>query len=389
VIDAPEEETILPERIPADVEVQVVVARSATALDSAGLSRPVVAVFPDHDNWNDYGRNFFAKLHVRPLEGDPLQFHMRMMFEGAMRSENVFTKLFEQNGEVFSIRQIERPFVSLIPDVDDYRELIEALGFETGVSALRALRDAVVIRAEGEDEEGLRLIDGEEFHIGVLRHGGAYAALRRAGRHFRPNPPQAVEDSAVNFAFTARLRSADNPYTVGFAFAPDELFRDRTSILIGRNGAGKTQLLKAIVDGLHGGHPEGFAAPHFLPAFRPSRVLVFSSVPTDPFPRSVGAWHGIDYEYFAVNASHEDGADALLSALVTCKGAQDGNLFGPNRDMSRLDVVKEALDPIGLWSHLHLPLRALTAGDELPGVRNIEGPLLFPIGRPLNRRSRR
>jgi ABC-type multidrug transport system ATPase subunit len=307
-----------------------------------------------------------------------------MMFEDARSSARVFDELFNQNGEIFPIARVQRPFVSLIPNVDNYRQLIAMLGFEVGVSALRLLRDAVVIRTEGVDKVGLRLINGEEFHIGILRHDGAYAALRRAGRYFRPDPPPSVDDAAIDFDFSALLRSADNPYEISFKFAPDELFRDRTSILIGRNGAGKTQLLKAIVDALHGGHPEGFASPQFTPAFRPSRVLVFSSVPTDPFPRSVGAWHGIDYEYFAVNASREDGADPLLPALITCKRTHNGVEFAPGQNISRLDVIKKALDQIGLWRRLYLPLRARDAAEQLPGVLEIDGQRFFLLETPLN-----
>lgn len=374
----------MPEVIPANVEIRVVVARSTSALDNAGFDRPMIAVLPDYNDWNDFGRNFFALLHIRPIFGDPLEFHMRMMFEGAMRSEHIFTKLFAENGNVFPISLIQLPFVSLIPDVESYRKLIAAIGFQTGISALRQLCDAVVIRTEGVDMAGLRLIEGEEFHIGVLRQGDAYTALRRAGGHFRPDPPPPVDDAANDFSFSTRLQCADNLYEISFEFAPDELFRDRTSVLIGRNGAGKTQVLKAIVDGLHSGHPEGFTRPKFNPAFQPSRVLVFSSVPSDPFPRSIGAWHGIDYEYFAVNASREDGTDPLLSALVACKRTRYDDMFGTDGSMSRLDVIRKALNQIGLWKALHLPLRHVNAGDELPGALLIGGQSFIHIGKSLN-----
>lgn len=379
-------ELALSQIIPANVDVQVVVAKST--VDTTGLERPIISVLPDHDNWNDYGRNFFARLHIRPIEGEPLEFHMRMMFEGERWSASVFKELLETNGDLFPITRIQRSFVSLIPNVEDYGKLIAALGFEVGVSALRRLRDAVVLRIEDADEVGLKLIESEEFHIGVLRNDGAYAALRRGGRYFRPDPPPPVDDAAIDVSFSAHLRSADNPYEISFEFAPDELFRDRTSILIGRNGAGKTQLLKAIVDGLHRDHPEGFLPPQFSPAFRPLRVLVFSSVPTDPFPRSLGAWHGIDYEYFALNASREDGTDPLLSALVNCKRTHDDERFGSDRRMSRLDVVKKALEQIGLWRRLYLPLREIIEGDELPGVLERDGQRFFHLDTSLNELNR-
>lgn len=370
------------ESIPANVAVEVVVARSAQ--DLGQVTVPFVAIFPDSDNWNDYGRNFFAKLQIRPTKGDPLNLHMRMMFQGRVRSESVFTELLGRLGDVFHIEEVDLPFASLLTDVDDYRKVIEALGFEVGVSALRKMHDAAVARTEGNNLQVLELINDEEFHFGALRNAGAYDAIRRGGRFFRPDLPAEVDDAASSFAFTARLPSADNPYTLAFRFDRDGLFRDRASVLIGRNGVGKTQLLKSIVDGLHSDHQEGFVRPHFAPAFRPSRVLVFSSVPTDPFPRTIGAWHGIDYEYFAVNASNEMPGDALLAALVACKKSGDRRGFGENRDRSRMDVIQDAIEPIGVWRRLHLPLRPRRAGDELPHVLEVEGQSYFPIEQNLN-----
>lgn len=375
----------MPEVIPANVAVNVVIARSAQHLgETAG---PLVAIFPDDDDWNDYGRNFFAKLHIRPIEGGPENIHMRMMFQGRTKSETVFTEMLDRFGDVFSIEDVDLPFASLLTDVDDYRKVINALGFEMGVSALRKMHDAAVARTEGDNPQVLELIDDEEFHFGALRNGGAYDAMRRGSRFFRPDPPTEVDDPAFDFAFTARLPSADNPYTLAFRFKCNGLFRDRVSVLIGRNGVGKTQLLKSIVDGLHSDHVEGFVRPHFLPAFRPSRVLVFSSVPTDPFPRSIGAWHGIDYEYFAVNAFNETQGDALLAALVACKKSDERKMFGENRDKSRMDVIQDAVEPMGLWHGLHLPLRPRRNGDELPHVLEVEGKSYFWIGQRLNERN--
>lgn len=374
------------EAIPANAAVDVVIAKSARLLDDLPL--PMVALLVIHDNWNDYGRNFFAKLHVRVEGRDPLELHMRTMFLDAPRSATAFGELFDKFGDVFPIERVDRQFASLLMEVDHYRQVIEMLGFDVGVSALRKIHDATVARIEGGPPDVLELSAGEEFHFGALRNGGAYDALRRGGRFFRRELPEPVDDLAADFVFSAKLLSARNPYTMAFRFAERGIFRDRASVLIGRNGVGKTQLLKAIVDGLHEDHPEGTVKPVIRPDLRPTRVLVFSSVPTDPFPRSIGSWHGIDYEYFAVNASREAGADPLLTALVACKKTEDSVAFGPNRDRSRMHVVQEALEPIGLWSRLHLPLRRRRPGDDLPHVIvAADDQCYFPIDGRLNEKN--
>ena len=375
----------MPEVIPVDVPVDIYIAKDPGQV--ADLPTPIVAILPVHDNWNDYGRNFFARLLIRTQGEEPFEIQMRLMFEGVDRSEFEFTRLFKEHGDVLPIDLVVKPFASLLVEVEHYSQVIAALGFEVGVSALRKLHDATVARTEGADQVVLALIDSEQFHFGALRNAGAYDSLRRGSRFFRPDIPAPVEDAAIDFVFSAHVRSADNLYTLPFRFNREGIFRDRASVLIGRNGVGKTQLLKAIVDGLHSNHAVGFLRPHFLPAFRPSRVLVFSSVPTDPFPRWIGPWHGIDYEYFAVNASGEERVDPLLVALVACKKSEDRTVFGENRDKSRLDVVAAALDAIGLWDRLHLPLRPRRAGDELPHVIEPGNQSYFPIARRLNEQN--
>lgn len=374
----------MPEVIPANVPVDVFFAVSVAELQR--LPKPIVAIIPDHDNqgWNDFGRNFSANLHIQLVEGETLDFHMQVMFPNRRRSSTVFAELFAEFGDLFAINNFVRPFVSLLPDVDMYRDLIEALGFEIGISALRIMRNATVARVEGDNPALLDLINSEDFHFGALRHAGAYDALRRGGRYFRPNLPPPVEDLARDFVLSARLLSADNTYTVPFRFNPEEVFRNRASILVGRNGVGKTHLLKAIVDGLYDSRQPGHLHQRLLPVLNPSRVIVFSSVPTDPFPRSIGAWHGIDYEYFAVNSPIEDRSDSLLAALITCRKSDGQNVFGRAQDKSRMNVIQEALEPIGLWEGLHLPVHRRLGDETLPNLVEFEENSYFPIHRTLN-----
>ncbi|WP_420557654.1 AAA family ATPase [Roseovarius sp.] len=377
----------MPEAIPANVPVDVYFARTLAHLEN--IPEPVIAITPDDDNpgWNDFGRNFFGKLYVRPLEGAPLDFHIRVMFQGRLYSSVAFAEIFEQHGNVLAISDVEQPFVTLLPSVEMYRNIIEVLGFDVGISALRLMHDATVALTEGRNRELLDLISSEDFHFGALRIGAAYDALKRGGRYFRPDIRPPVEELAADFVFSARLLSADNPYTLPFYFDPDPVFRNRMAVLIGRNGVGKTHLLKAIVDGLHDPMEPNIGHQRFMPSINPSRVIVFSSVPTDPFPRSIGAWRGIDYEYYAVNSPTSDHNDSLLAAIVACRKTDDLNIFGPERDKSRMDVIEEALNSIGLWRGLHLPVLAQPIEDRLPYVIDVENQSYFPIHRQLNEQN--
>ncbi|KUP93482.1 excinuclease ABC subunit A [Tritonibacter horizontis] len=269
-----------------------------------------------------------------------------------------------------------------------YGQMINILGFDQGISALRRLNDAVVLRLEGNQEALIHLTYGEEFSIGVLRYGGAYSALRRGARHFTPHPRPAVEDSAQELEFVTKLPNSENEIAVGFDFTTKPVFRDRIAVLVGQNGTGKTQFLKSMVDGLI--NSSGAADQKTIPRFtRPTnihRALVFSSVPTDPFPRRIGAWEGIDYDYFPLNTSTNDGSETLLESLVALRFEANDISFSDGEERERLDILFDVLTGIGL-KRLCLPLRKRQEKDDLPGVIEIEGNSYLPVKRTLNEQN--
>jgi len=378
----------MPEIIPAQGPVTVVVARTVALAHAADLPRPFLAVVPNLDNWNDYGRRYFAHYVIGSAEGpDVDDGHFRLMVEG---QDTTATALTDALGEqdVVPVENIGASFVSLFPDVDQYGELVAKLGFGAAVSALRLLGDAVVLNIEETDAHLLQLIRSVDFHLGVLRMTGSYAALQRGSRYFRATPPPQVEDAAQSFSFSTTLPSADNEYLVEFDFEEDPIFQDRAAVLIGKNGTGKTMLLNSIIGGLINDWGDEVPPTTFDPAFQATRVLVFSSVVNDPFPRQIGAWRGIDYEYFAIGAGQEEGrTSGTLSAIASCLRGDHGVDFGDEANhIGRMDLIKLSLGSLGLWRDLHVPL-VTDNPEDLPHVVFVHGMRLFPIRRPLNEQN--
>ncbi|MBY3201340.1 AAA family ATPase [Rhizobium laguerreae] len=379
----------MPENIPAEGEVTVVIARTVAMAHAANLDRPFVAVVPNFDDWNDYGLRLFAHYVVGSAQGPDIDDgHFRMMVEGQARTA---TALIDALGDqdIVSVENIGGSFVSLFPDTDQYRDLVSKLGFGPAMTALRRLGDAVILNIEESDPHLLELTRSEEFHLGVLRMTGSYAALQRGSRYFRPTPPPEVEDAAHSFTFSTTLPSADNEYSIDFNFEEDPIFQDRAAVLIGKNGTGKTKLLRSMISGLTEDVAGGHVPPiTFDPEFQATRVLVFSSVPNDPFPRHIGAWHGIDYEYFAIGSqSNHPRDDGTLAALASCLRGDRGVQFGDAENhIGRMDLIKLALDSLGLWTNLHVPLVAKEP-EDLPHVIVLKGLKLFPIRQNLNEQN--
>ncbi|MEY9752257.1 hypothetical protein ABIF65_011694 [Bradyrhizobium japonicum] len=307
------------EQFPANAPIPIVVARNAEAAIAAFYDRPALAILPVHTDWNDFGHHFGAILLVMTSAREAKSLDIRFMFEGKDRTEHAIAELLGERAWA-PLAEARLPYCSVLGSLDLYREIVSLLGFERAVTALRYLGDAVVLRFERTDPARVALLESETFSYGALRTESTYVAYRRGAKYLRPQPIVDVEDAATSFVVTAHLPSADNPYVVDFDFDPDTLSRNRITVLIGRNGTGKTQLLLNFIAAMRAGHdadPQSHPVSISPPASF-NRVFVFSSVASDVYPRSIPPWLGVDYQYFSMILSPPGEENALTSAITDC-----------------------------------------------------------------------
>lgn len=369
-------------------------ARSASAVQAGDLPHPSVVVVADANSFNNFGKRYWAELYIVPTDGSLIHTPMMIMFEGEKDSHAFLHGIFSTKDEkIFPIVELDRPFVTLFNGLEGYACLLEALGFEVAISTLRALGDAVVLRVEEmlEDERQPMLLT-PAFHEGILRSREAYAAFRRGARLLRPEPASPSADAQGVFRFQARLPAIEQAIDVRFDYTPHELFQDRICVLIGRNGMGKTQIVRSMVEGLKS-HPEAFD-PHVERAHfaeRPSlfRVLLLSSVASDSHPRSIPAWSGVDYEYLSLTAQPQDRSDALMVHLLDCtRDAGDLHFRFRGVRLDRHALLKQIVDILGFWEDLYVPLRPATVGEDdmFDAATMVDGVRYWPIARHLNER---
>lgn len=357
--------------IAPDIDVDVVFARSLLHARQAGLSDPAVVVLPDQNNWNDYGWRTFAQVAVLidgRVEGpEPI----RLMVRDEQTTAVALDRLFQQQGPVVRVEQSDLTFLSLLPSPERYTALLALLGFDRSVVALRKLGDAALARLEGPTDAQSEMLVSAAFWHGMLRADDGFGAYQRGLRILRRRPREQVRDAATSFMLHARLPTAAEPYRVNFDFEPDTFGRNRISVLIGRNGVGKTQLLRRLVEGLRA--ERGADADDVWMEPRPpvSRVLAFSSVVSDPYERAIPPWEEIDYEYFPMTAPAREGSDSALQALVSVR-RDHGNRIG-EAQLQRAGVLEDILDRFGLWRGLVLPLQPARDDYRFRGEFNWDG----------------
>lgn len=347
-------------------------------------ARPAFLITPDPDSWNDYGHGLFAELTVAREDGEELHHRIAIMFEGHKRSHAFLAQRLGTDQIVVPAREVGTPFVSLQRDAAHYAKIVAFVGFDAAVEGLRGLRDAVLARIEREDDGALALFETEAFHIGMMRNAAQYLALRRGGRHLRRNPAPDVADAARSFDIVADLPSSEAPCRVSLDFEPDPIFDDRCCVLIGTNGVGKTQLLNALISALADGGLDGAAPARLTPRLPVRKVMVFSSVPSDPYPRFVAPWTGLDYEYHPLVADERPLGPAFLMAVVDCLRDEGAENFGKRGAYSRRrDILARGLSKLGFWDDLHLPLKTASR-ESYPLARELGGGTYLPISSGFN-----
>ena len=360
--------------------IAVAFARTIQLGRAADLGRPAVVIVPDPDTWNDFGYRLYADMVVLLPEGERTR-SIRLMFEGEGNTAKYLTGLFDQAGPVVAATDVPKHICSLQRKAENYRALVAELGFARAVTALRVLGDAVLLTLEQSDRERLDLVASEPFHAAMVRNAEEYRAFRRGGQHLRPSPLPDVDDAATSFSLSPPLPAGALLDPLAFDFELDPLFDDRAGVLIGRNGVGKSQSLLALIRGLCANEADPLPARALDPVPAVRRVLMFSSVPSDPYPKSILPWLGIDYEHHPVAVDTSPLGRAFILSLVDCM-RDEGTDFGTaGQRRGRQALLRSTLDELGMWNGLHVPLTPPT-GDQDDQFRDtvpIDGVPYYPV----------
>lgn len=367
--------------IPTDAaEISVYLAKSVPPV-AAGGQQIALYIIPDRSNWNDFSANFRAALHIIGPDMPQGPFQMRLMIEGFGRPQYRLDQL-RVEANAIDIAVVPEAYCSVLAEEESYRTLVMALGFDRAVTAFRKMHDAVVAQIEGGAADTLRLSNSKEFHQTGLRDEKSWAALRQGSRHLRPVPIQEVGDAAISFEARVQLPGMAGEHVLDADLTSEPPLARRSLVLVGKNGTGKTRLLRSIIDGLRTGaawpdlRGDGPAAT-FDPAPAITRVVMMSSVHTDQYPRVIEPWSGLDYRYHSmVGANAEPALDDLTVALVDCLRSDPDGEHGPGGAM---DLLDEVLEPLGIAKTLFVRMREADQPDMLPPLIRRGGIGYLPV----------
>ncbi|RKH57647.1 hypothetical protein D7W81_30675 [Corallococcus aberystwythensis] len=303
-----------------------------------------------------------------------LEADMRLLFQDIDDTTSFLNTLFKQRGSIVPVGKSDRLFCSILTKADSYKDLVSALTLSEAIFGLSQIGDAVVLQAKGESDSRLELSRSRPFHLGALRQRSAYFSWRRAKRHLRSVSSPSIDDAAQNFSIKAHLPGLTAAHEVDFNFQNDELLRGRISVLIGKNGTGKTQLLLALIRATlqqpsENLIPGALTKAQITPDITFNSLLVFSSVSSDRYPEAIPPWQGgIDYNYFSLvdrNKPPQDQLEDPLTASLIDIIRNDETFEAPDdsgRKITRVKLLQDALAAFTKPAEIHIPLKQPTPG---------------------------
>lgn len=270
------------------------------------------------DNWNDYG--YVTTFYVKYYDEEGLVLDLdtvKILTAGNYRTQlpQTFTNLDDS-------------FCSLGQTLDYYEKISQLQNSE---EILESLNDVVIKEDIRDFFSGL-----EGFKSSLLRNSEARLAINQAQIYFEPES-NIPEIPIRKFTFKTRLPLAESDHIIDFDFESNEFLPFRINALIGKNGAGKTEVLSRIANSLSG---IAYSDSEFTNGGKPlvNRIITISYSPFDDFKRVISR-KGISYNYCGLKDA-KGNIDLKLSQNQLIKAYKD--ILDQN-EKNKVDIWREIL----------------------------------------------
>lgn len=317
-----------------------------------------VLIVPSKHDWNDFGYRTKVNVHIY-LAGEEV--YSTVAFIGfntdSLDEPNgtvALVKLLEEEGrkEIFATHS--HSFFTMLPNMEAYRAIVRKLGLARSIAVMKAMRDIVALN-EFEHSHGLELaIDSDVFFNSFVRNSESYFAYKNAGSILKGLEYENFYKLSKALSIRFQLPGRQSPHDLKFRFDHDAVLPKRIAVIIGKNGVGKSQTLRRIVQAALNGDEtlvDGNTGGRFLV----NRILAFA--PTNEagsvFPRNRRIRPRVWYQRFSLNRSRAVRKDNGVADQVLQVARSEENIG----NYSRWDIFLEALKAIEHWDQISLPVK--------------------------------
>ncbi|MCG9578925.1 AAA family ATPase [Vibrio tubiashii] len=219
-----------------------------------------VIISPAETSWNDFGFKIRCEFKVcisknhRAMEGtmligfvapDNIEEEEESLFYE--KRETLSEHLKKTNQEVVYSEDLP-PFFTLLPDMQGYRDLYDEFGRKGVELFLRSVND--LSQYKNTNEKWVKkAIDTEVFKLGFMRNSEPFFAYHNANSIVIGE--ELKIDSAISNSLELefQLDGFEEPHQLSLKYNHQSIIPKRIFVLIGKNGVGKSESLKAFCRG--------------------------------------------------------------------------------------------------------------------------------------------
>ncbi len=312
-----------------------------------------IVIIPNEDNWNDFGFQIRVDIIVFLYEN---LFHNseKLFLEGFLsfiiskKSELFDIRLLHerlQNSEEKRLNSLELPvFFTMLPDIAAYREIVGKIGPDDARVVLHSLHDVVEADNGVGDRSWLRAAtDSLVFRRAFLRTAESFFAWKNAGSVLDGVSFEQIGRISNELRICFQLAGRPNEHQLKFQFDFHEtILPKRFSVVIGKNGVGKSQTLNRIADAAMRGLPILTDGKGDRPSF--NRILAFypTAIASDAFPPPKRRRSKVWYRRFSLGGPGF-GRRRQTTADIIVELARTTEMIGGR---SRFDIFLKAIRSI-------------------------------------------
>ena len=198
------------------------------------------------DNWNDYGYKTSFKVNLYKNGEQYGEYLRKILFQDEeIESSSEFLETLLERNKFIEINDISTKykFISLGSEYEELKKIFNEN--DDYIEILKILNDVIYLENKAPDSllktELLAMKEYEAFEISLLRNQYSKKILSE-GKSLLFG--ETLNENRFNFEFNFQL--SERNYKYKFDFNKKEDLPHRINVIIGKNGSGKSQTLKAL-----------------------------------------------------------------------------------------------------------------------------------------------
>ena len=209
---------------------------------------PAIVLWPTTDEWNDFGlkTRFRFKLVVNNDIRISGEVHLAFIKnEGKEENPVELVLAAVQKARTQFISASDLPtFYSMQPNMEAYRQIVKRCGVDEGEDLLLAINDLVALKQIQRLPAWYEAATHSRcFKLSFTRRGESFFAFHNAGSILSGLESETIQGLTENYRLEFKLPAFGNNHVIDFNFQHDGELPKRISIMIGKNGVGKSQSL--------------------------------------------------------------------------------------------------------------------------------------------------